>query len=212
MPDERQQYGGQAVVEGVMMRSPRFFAVACRRLSNNEIVVKQEPVENTLRKVMWLNKPFLRGTLALIDAMAMGMKALTYAANVQMEDERGGRAGSPRGGRGGHGDGRRRMAPSRPNPGEPGATQSINGITIGLTSVLALLIGFGLFWTLPAFLTDRFSRATGGSPRTWSKAASGWLIFFAYIGLISRMGHVQRVFQYHGAEHKAINTWKPACQ
>ena len=69
MPDERAQYGGQAVVEGVMMRSPRFFAVACRRLSDDKIVIKREPVENHLRRVQWLNKPFLRGTLALIDAM-----------------------------------------------------------------------------------------------------------------------------------------------
>src|SRR5580658_10019683 len=85
-PDDRTQYGGQAVVEGVMMRSPRFFAVACRRLSDGEIVVQREPVEAMLRRIMWLNKPFLRGTLALIDAMMMGMKALTYAAGVQVAD------------------------------------------------------------------------------------------------------------------------------
>src|SRR5579875_612939 len=70
-----------------MMRSPRYFAVACRRLSDRRIVVEREPVEHTLRSVLWLNKPFLRGTFALIDSMALGMKALTYAANVQMQDE-----------------------------------------------------------------------------------------------------------------------------
>ncbi len=94
MADERTQYGGQAVVEGVMMRSPRFFAVACRRLSNQEIVIELEPIEKHLRGVQWLNKPFLRGSLALIDAMALGIKALTYAANVQATDE------APGGGRG----------------------------------------------------------------------------------------------------------------
>src|SRR5947208_841470 len=77
------QYGGQAVIEGVMMRSPRFFAVACRR-PDQSIVVKTEPVENTISgRLKWLNKPFLRGTLALIDAMALGTRALTYSARVQ---------------------------------------------------------------------------------------------------------------------------------
>ena len=205
MPDERQQYGGQAVVEGVMMRSPRFFAVACRRLSNSEIVVKQEPVENTLRQVMWLNKPFLRGTLALIDAMAMGMKALTYAANVQMED------GAPdaqevrAAGAVDMAMGEGALLDAPPKRGQQ-ASQSINGITIGLTSVVALLIGFGLFWTLPAFLTDRFLPGHGRLTANLIEGGIRLLIFFAYIGLISRMAHVQRVFQYHGAEHKAINT------
>lgn len=79
------QYGGQAVIEGVMMRSPRFFAIACRRMSG-EIEVEVEQVESVMKKFQWLNKPFLRGTLALIDAMMLGMKALTFSANLAMED------------------------------------------------------------------------------------------------------------------------------
>src|SRR5579883_1500955 len=73
--NERTLYGGQAVIEGVMMRSPRFFAVACRRTSNGEIVVRQENVESMMAKWQWLNKPFLRGTLALVDSLLMGYKA-----------------------------------------------------------------------------------------------------------------------------------------
>lgn len=207
MPDERAQYGGQAVVEGVMMRSPRFFAVACRRLSDNAIVIKQEPVENHLRKIMWLNKPFLRGTLALIDSMALGMKALTYAANVQAADQ-GMTSEAPAAGAVdlAMGEG----APAKTTGSE---SQTINGITIGLTTVLALFLGFGLFWTLPALATDRLlphlvNMHTAGS-RFGANLVEGGirlLIFFLYISLISRMSHVQRVFQYHGAEHKAINT------
>ena len=68
-----------------MMRSPRYFAVACRR-ANKEIVVQVESVESILRKVQWLNKPFLRGTLALIDAMVLGIKALMFSADIAMED------------------------------------------------------------------------------------------------------------------------------
>jgi len=82
---DRPPYGGQAVIEGVMMRSPRYYAVACRK-ANNEIVVQVESVESILRRFQWLNKPFLRGTLALIDAMVLGIKALMFSADVAMED------------------------------------------------------------------------------------------------------------------------------
>src|ERR1041385_3580950 len=79
------QYGGQAVVEGVMMRSPRFFAVACRK-PDQTIVVKTEAVDKTiLGRLKWLRSPSLRGPLALIDAMALGTKALVYSAQVQAE-------------------------------------------------------------------------------------------------------------------------------
>ncbi len=200
--DERAQYGGQAVVEGVMMRSPHFFTVACRRLSTGEIVTQQEPVEKTLRAVQWLNKPFLRGTLALIDAMALGMKALTYAANVQADDTSGeAKSEAPAAAAVGlaMGEG----APSAPAPGKP--SQTINGIAIGATTVVALLLGFGLFWTLPALVTDHLLKTHNRLGANLFEGGVRLLVFFIYIGLISRMAHVQRVFQYHGAEHKAIN-------
>lgn len=202
MADERTQYGGQAVVEGVMMRSPRFFAVACRKLSNGEIVTQLEPVEKHLRSVQWLNKPFLRGSLALIDAMAMGIKALTYAANVQAQDE-----GA-------------KVDPSEVKAAgavslaigegvvekEKSPNGTINGIAIGATTVLSLFLGFALFWTLPAILANK---ALHGHTSLVVNLAEGGIrlaIFFVYIAAISQMKHIQRVFQYHGAEHKAINT------
>ncbi len=221
-PSERAQYGGQAVVEGVMMRSPHYFAVACRRLSDGQIVIKQEPVAQTLKRVMWLNKPFLRGTLALIDSMALGMKALTYAANVQVADEaaRGavqeeataaGAVGMAMGEGGplasipeNSADEARDLNPL-PGASSQEASGSINGIAIGATTVVALLLGFGLFWTLPALLTDKLLPGHGRFVSNLIEGGIRLAIFFAYIGLISRMGHVQRVFQYHGAEHKAIN-------
>lgn len=78
-------YGGQAVIEGVMMRSPKYFAVACRRMDTDEIIVKVECVESYLKKFAWMNKPFLRGVFALIDSFVMGAKALMYSANIAME-------------------------------------------------------------------------------------------------------------------------------
>lgn len=204
--DERAQYGGQAVVEGVMMRSPRFFTVACRRLVDGEIVTKREPVAQSLRRVQWLNKPFLRGTLALIDAMALGMKALTYAANVQAEAGLGGVLGeAPAASALDLALGQGAQMPT-PAPAAEGPSGTISGIAIGATTVVALLLGFSLFWTLPALITDKVLQTHNRLGANLFEGGIRLVIFFAYIRLISRMAHVQRVFQYHGAEHKAINT------
>ena len=198
LADERTQYGGQAVVEGVMMRSPRFFAIACRRLSDQEIVVTLEPVEKHLKAFQWLNKPFLRGSLALVDAMALGIKALTYAANVQAADQFA-VSETPAAGALNMALGEGLAEKQASSDG------TINGIAIGATTVFSLLLGFGLFWVLPALATDKFLPSHG---RLLSNLAEGGVrlaIFFLYIVAISQMAHIQRVFQYHGAEHKAIN-------
>ena len=199
MSDERTLYGGQAVVEGVMMRSPRFFAVACRRLSNGEVVTQLEPVEKHLRGVQWLNKPFLRGSLALIDAMAMGIKALTYAANVQAQDE--GSSLTPNGASAVNlalGEGIVEK--------EKSSDGTINGIAIGATTVVSLVLGFGLFWTLPAVLANKGLHGHNSLTVNIAEGGIRLAFFFLYIVAISQMKHIQRVFQYHGAEHKAINT------
>lgn len=89
MADEKQpeylQFGGMAVPEGVMMRSPKYYAVACRA-PNGEIIVKTEPLEKTwLGKLDFLKKPFLRGSLALLDTMALGMRAMNFASSVALD-------------------------------------------------------------------------------------------------------------------------------
>src|SRR5205814_9532766 len=81
------QYGGQAIFEGVMMRSPRYFSVACRA-PNGEIITQTEALEKTwVGRQKWLKLPFLRGSLALIDAMSLGIKAMKFASNVQLAEE-----------------------------------------------------------------------------------------------------------------------------
>jgi uncharacterized protein YqhQ len=79
------QYGGQAIIEGVMMRSPRYFSVAVRA-PNNEIVLHVEAIEKTwIGRQKWLKLPFLRGSLALLDAMALGYKSLKFSTDVQLD-------------------------------------------------------------------------------------------------------------------------------
>ncbi len=200
--DERTQYGGQAVVEGVMMRSPRFFAVACRRLSTQEIVVALEPIEKHLRAFQWLNKPFLRGSLALVDAMALGIKALTYAANVQATD-----TGTPEDRAAGVAAGAVNLAMGEGVAEKQKSSDgTINGIAIGITTVLSLVIGYAGFWVVPALLTDRFLPGHGQLLSNLIEGAIRLSFFFLYITAISQGKNIQRVFQYHGAEHKAINT------
>jgi uncharacterized protein YqhQ len=176
------------VIEGVMMRSPRFFAVACRR-ANKEIVVQEESVESLLKNFQWLNKPFLRGTLALIDSMTLGMKSLMFSANIAMAD----------------------AMPVDPKPsveenaGDKPAPkkQSINDIAVGATMVIGLLIGVAVFMIGPYFL--------GIANQFYRSLAEGLIriaIFVGYIAAISQMNDIKRVFEYHGAEHKVINTYE----
>ena len=92
------------------------------------------------------------------------------------------------------------------SPDSAAKSGTINGIAIGLTTVVSLALGFGLFWTLPALLTDKFLPSHGRLLSNLTEGAIRLSFFFLYIVLISQMKHIQRVFQYHGAEHKAINT------
>lgn len=205
------QYGGQAVIEGVMMRSPKHFAVACRK-PDQTIIVQEEPIEKSIiGRFKWLNRPFLRGSLALLDAMVLGTKALTFSANVQaeeiMQEEERKRQSTvasrePR-----------ETGPSTellgPEHRAPERRNRINDIVLGGTLVLAFCFGVCLFIALPTFLTQVSQDHLGISNEKVLNVVDGLIriaIFLAYIGLISRMENIRRVFQYHGAEHKAINT------
>jgi len=188
-----------------MMRSPRFFAVACRR-QNKEIVVQQESIESLFKKFQWLNKPFLRGTLALIDALALGMKSLTFSANVAMEDAQ-------------EADPKKEKPPVAGNPGRASedpqgraATpkrQPINDIAVGAAVVLGIALGLGVFVVAPRLLVGLMKKHIHQS--VWLNLMAGGVkltLFVGYILAISLMKDIRRVFQYHGAEHKVINTFE----
>ena len=205
---DKLHYGGQAVIEGVMMRSPRFFAVACRR-ENNEIVVQQESAESLLKRLRWLNKPFLRGALALIDAMVLGMKSLMFSANVAMEDieqskpeksKEADRKGSDFAG----------ACPAVEN-GEPAKAkgQSVNDVAIGATMVAGLALGIGIFMIGPHLVAGLLERWVKGA-MSLNLVEGGIRIAFVvgYIAAISLMKDIRRVFEYHGAEHKVINAFE----
>lgn len=187
---EEMMFGGQAVIEGVMMRSPRYYAVACRT-PDGDVVLHEEPVGATLLgKLDWLNRPFLRGTLAIIDALALGLKALAYAANVQATAEAEANEAA------------RRAA------GRPSKKAQAADMAIGVTLAISLAAGVGLFVILPTLLTQLVQYRLGVDSAIARNLLDGVMrigIFLGYVSLISFIANIRRVFQYHGAEHKAIN-------
>jgi uncharacterized protein YqhQ len=187
------QYGGQAIFEGVMMRSPRFFSVACRA-PNGEIITQTEALEKTwIGRQKWLKFPFLRGSLALLDAMALGIKAMRFASNIQLAPEY---QAAPAAG----------AAPVAAPVASAGPTSNrVQDAYVGGAMISGIAMGLLLFVFLPNWLAEML----GHLDPLQKNLASGIIkiiFFLGYLGGIGQMAAIKDVFRYHGAEHKAINT------
>ena len=189
--------GGQAVIEGVMMRSPRSFAVAVRR-RNGDIVLREGPWHSIWERFRFLRWPFVRGGVVLVEALHNGMSALTFAANQAAEDD-------IEEHRAKGGDGR-----------APDAPKELSKTAMTLTIVAALGIGLLFFLVLPHYLTWLLGVATGVESLKDGQSAPFHVVdgiiklafFVTYVWLISKIPDIRRVFQYHGAEHKAIYAYE----
>lgn len=182
--------GGQAVMEGVMMKNGDEYAVAVR-LPNGEITVKREEYKGIVKGKKFLTLPFIRGVFNFIDSMVLGMKTLTYSADLAMEEEKAESAGD--------GDGTGEAAKS-------GKKESDSGLMMTLTIVLAIAMAVGLFMVLPVLLAGLLRRFIISSFLiTLIEGLIRIGLFLLYVMLISKMEDIQRVFMYHGAEHKCIN-------
>lgn len=209
-------YGGQAVIEGVMMRSPRFFAVACRR-QNGEISVRTEPVPAFFTRYAWARWPLMRGVFALADAVVLGMKALLWSANLAAEDEGlVAKRGAEHGESGVTSDddslGRSDLDGSFSAGGATfrddiasAKSQSVSGLVVSGSMFVGLAIGIGLFVLAPSVVVGWLPKVGNPLARNLLEGGLRVAMFLGYIGLIGRMAHVKRLFGYHGAEHKAIN-------
>jgi uncharacterized protein YqhQ len=166
-------YGGQAVIEGVMMRGSRMMAVALRH-PEGRIVVKTEPLNETLYRGPISRVPFLRGLVMLWDALGLGMKALMMSADVAMGEE-----------------------------------ASFSGSASWGTALVGISLGVGLFMVLPSFLVGLLAPYI---PSEWlGSLLEGILRLLLIVGYIRAVGYlpdIQRVFAYHGAEHKVINAYE----
>ena len=179
--------GGQAVIEGVMMRGPKDIAIAVRT-PENEIVVKKEPVEGIITKYRLNKIPFLRGGLALIDSMVLGIKSLNYAVSIAMPEE----------------DADEELGRFE------AFLQKIFGdrladIVTYFSVFIALLVAVGVFILGPTLLAGTLKKFISNTiVLNLTEGVLRLALFIAYIFAISKMEDIHRVFQYHGAEHKSI--------
>ena len=178
--DPKQPYiGGQAVIEGVMMRSPRGLSVAVRR-PDGTLAVREEAYQSRFQSKVW-KAPFLRGIGVLVESLSMGFRALNFSADQQMTDEEREKAGS--------GGGKLAMLLS---------TVFALGLFIALPQLLAS--GSGRLFGIDFGLSDANYHIVIGGFKL--------LIVFGYLVAISRIPEIRRVFQYHGAEHMTINAYE----
>jgi len=187
----RLQVGGQAVIEGVMMRSPGCIATAVRT-PDGAILVQKEPFVSFTRRHRSLNVPIIRGAISFVETFVIAIKALSYSAEkATVEVPRPAAAGTA---------------------GEPDAAKrkdrrGLSFFHIFITIVAAFALGFGLFFYLPLFLTE-LTGLTQGWLFNLIDGAIRLVFLVLYIVLITRWKEMRRIFEYHGAEHKTISAFE----
>lgn len=177
--------GGQAVLEGVMMRNKDDYAVAVRK-PNGEIEVEMDVFHGCMHDSKLVKIPFIRGIFNFIDSLRLGMKTLNYSASFY-EDE------------------------DAKETGLDKALDKVSGgrgesILMGVTTVFSVLLAVGIFILLPYFISGFLAGyVRNASLLAILEGAVRILIFLAYVVGISLMKDIRRLYQYHGAEHKCIN-------
>lgn len=179
--------GGQAVLEGIMMKNKDNYAVAVRK-PNNEIEVEVDTYHSFVHGSKIKELPFIRGVFNFIDSLVLGMKCLNYSATFyEAEDEM-------------EKDTKTDKAMSKVFKGK---TEKI--ITV-VTTIISFALAIGIFFILPMFLSSLFHKFVRNEAlEAVIEGLIRIVIFLAYVILISLMKDIRRVYQYHGAEHKCIN-------
>jgi uncharacterized protein YqhQ len=193
-------YGGQAVIEGVMMRGQRHMAVAVRA-PGGKIIVRREALNAAIYKHPIMKMPFLRGFVALWDALGLGIKALMFSADVALQEESSD-SGPP--------STTGSDQPVIENP-EPKAQPSLSGPVAWTSIAIAVGMMVTIFFVLPVLAAGLITGVAGLSSNIAHNLIEGAIrlaFFIGYIWAIGRMPDIQRVFGYHGAEHKTINAYE----
>ena len=180
--------GGQAVMEGIMMRNGSEYSVAVRK-ENGEIDVKKETYKGVGSKCKLFRLPFIRGIFSFVDSLVLGMKSLNYSASLFME----------------YGE-----EEEEPGRFEKWLQKKIGDkaekVIMDLTMVISIILAMGIFMVFPTWVSTLMKPLLGNG--IWMALFEGVLriaIFIAYVGLISLMPDIKRTYMYHGAEHKCIN-------
>ncbi len=181
---KRPDIGGQAVMEGVMMKSPDAIAIAVRK-PNGEIVLKRDPYESPAKKHKWMGYPVIRGVVNMVGMLVMGMNTLEASTKMLgvMDEE-----------------------PSKLEKWlSKKLGKSIDKIVMGVAMVMALALSLLLFMVIPSFIGSLINKAV--SSLFVVNLVSGIVrigILIAYIWLTGLIPDMRRTFQYHGAEHKTV--------
>ncbi len=184
-------YGGQALIEGVMMRGRRFVGCAVRR-ENGEITLHSEPIPSGVYSGPWSKYPFLRAATVLWDTLVLGTRMLMFSANLQIADEikkenaQAGATAAPS----------KKEAPTG-DPDRPLPPAAIYG-----TLAVSLIFGLGIFFLLPFLVVTPLN--VSPYVATVIEGIIRLALFLVYLVAISRIPDIRRIFQYHGAEHKTI--------
>lgn len=174
--------GGQAVLEGIMMKNGSQYAVAVRK-QDGEIGVRVEEYKSAIKWEKLTKIPFIRGTFNFIDSLVLGMKTLTYSASF-LEEE----------------------TDEVITEEEAVKQKKKDDLIMGVTMAFSLVIAIALFMLVPYLISDLFAGIiTSRFLRTVLESVIKILIFIIYILAVSQMKDIQRTFMYHGAEHKCIN-------
>lgn len=169
--------GGQAVMEGVMMRNGSNYAVAVRK-SDKEIVLEKSTYVSAKDKYKICRMPIIRGMVTFVESLVLGMKSLNFSSKFFEEEEK----------------------EQKPN------TEKTEALITGLTVVFAILLAVGIFMLLPLWLVNLLSGVIQSqSVLAVLEGVVRLVIFIGYIVAISQMNDIKRLFMYHGAEHKVIN-------
>ena len=180
--------GGQAVMEGIMMRNGSEYSVAVRK-ENGEIEVKKETYKGVGSKCKLFRLPFIRGIFSFVDSLVLGMKSLNYSASLFMED------------------GEEEEEPGRFEKWlQKKFGDKAEKVIMDLTMVISIILAMGIFMLFPTWVSTLMKPLLGNG--IWMALFEGVLriaIFIAYVGLISLMPDIKRTYMYHGAEHKCIN-------
>jgi uncharacterized protein YqhQ len=198
MSEQRLNYGGQAVMEGVMMRGTKAMAVAVRH-PDGHIVVHREPLSKFMYSGWVSRTPFLRGLTLLWDSLGLGVRSLLFSSNVVLEGEEEMRAATVQ---------------VRPEKGEiaPTEVQTVfEGPLAWGTMAVSFGLGIALFLLLPAFAAGLIERWLGVESALGANLIEGFirlLLLIGYVWAVGRIPEIARVFAYHGAEHKTIMAYE----
>ena len=182
MPDLN--VGGQAVIEGVMMRSPERVSTAVR-VPDGRILVKTENYVSLSKRHKLLDLPILRGAITFVEMLVLGIKTLNFSADIAIKEQE-------------------KLDAQEKGETIEGKPRKSNNLMLGLTVIFALGMGIFIFFFVPLAISNLFGVDKNA---VWFNLLAGGIrltMFVLYVWGISLFGEFRRIFQYHGAEHKSI--------